>query len=274
MNKTYQILPPKGLVRIDLGELWRFRELFFVFVWRDFKVRYKQTALGILWAIFQPFVTMLIFSIFFGKLAQLPSDDIPYPIFVYSGLLFWNYFVSALSNASNSLVDNENIVKKIYFPRLILPISTLVTPIIDFVCAFVVLLGIMLYYHYTPSVLGIALIPILLLFSLLSASGLGVLFASVNVKFRDIRFILPFFIQLLLFLTPVIYPISLIPQPYQWILYINPMSSVITVARSFLIGGASVQPSLIMLSVAVTAIFVFVGIIYFRSTERLITDAL
>lgn len=274
MSKTYQILPPKGLVRIDFGELWRFRELFVVFVWRDFKVRYKQTALGILWAVFQPFIAMLIFSVFFGRLAGVQSDKIPYPVFVYVGLLFWNYYVSALTNASNSMIDNENIVKKIYFPRLILPITTLITPFIDFICSFVILLGIMLYYHYTPSITGIILAPILLLFSSLSASGLGFLFATINVKYRDIRLILPFFIQLLLFLTPVIYPVSLIPNNYQWILYFNPMSAVITLARHYFLGGVGVDTTSILISLASALVLLITGVIYFRSTERLIADTL
>ena len=169
----YTIKPPKGLVEVNLPELWKYRELLYIFAWRDIKVRYKQTFLGIAWAIFQPFITMVIFSVIFGRLASIPSEGVPYPIFVYTGLLLWNYFSSALTNTSDCLVSNESIIKKVYFPRLILPLSTAVTPLVDFCFAFLVLIGMMVYFQYTPTLLGIVMLPVLLLISLLSASGLG-----------------------------------------------------------------------------------------------------
>lgn len=269
-----EITPPKKLVSINLPEIWRYRDLLYIFVWRDIKVRYKQTAIGVAWAIFQPFLTMLIFTIFFGRLAKIPSDGVPYPIFVYAGLLLWNYFSIALTNASDSLVLNENIIKKVYFPRLILPLSTAVTPILDFALALIVLFGLMIFYHFTPNILGLVLIPFLLLISLCSAWGLGVFLASINVKYRDVRYALPFFIQIMLFLTPVIYPVSMIPQKYQWIIYLNPMSGVIQTARTSLFGSGPIDWSILMMSFGISLLLVYAGIYYFRKTERFFADIL
>jgi lipopolysaccharide transport system permease protein len=268
------ITPPRGMVGINWSELWRYKELLYIFVWRDVKVRYKQTAIGVLWAVFQPLATMVIFTVFFGRIAQIPSDNIPYPIFVYSGLLFWTYYLTALTNATNSLVENENIIKKVYFPRLILPISTAITPTIDFLVSLVVLFGLMAYYQYTPNILGILALPFLVIVSAVAASGLGLFLTSVNVKYRDVRYALPFFIQLLLYVTPVIYPITLVPEKFQWLLYLNPMAGVITVARSLLLGGTSIDWSLVGISVA-SAIFIFLlGIAYFKKTERFFADVI
>ncbi len=270
----YDITPPKGLVRLNLPELWRYRELLYIFVWRDVKVRYKQTMLGIVWAIFQPFLTMIIFTIFFGHFAKLPSDNVPYPIFVYAGLLFWNYYSTALTTAANCLVENENIVKKVYFPRLILPLSTTATPLIDFLAASVVLLALGLYFHFFPHLLGLIAIPLLLFIAFLAAAGLGLLLSAINARYRDVRYILPFFIQLLLFLTPVIYPVSLVPAPYQWILYLNPMTGVVNVARSLFFGTSSIDWPLFGISVAASIVMFIIGLIYFRKTERFFADIL
>lgn len=271
-NISYQITPPKGLVKINWLELWRYRELFYIFVWRDVKVRYKQTFLGLAWAIFQPFVTMIIFTVFFGRLAKVPSDGIPYPIFVYAGLLFWTYYQAALTNATGSLVENENIIKKVYFPRLILPISTTITPLIDFCAALLILFALMAYYHYTPHILGIIALPILLFFSTIAASGLGLYLSSLNVKYRDVRYVVPFFIQTLIFFTPVIYPITLVPQKFAWLLYLNPMTGVITVARNLILGSGLVDWSLIGISVLSSIIIFILGVAYFRKTERFFAD--
>lgn len=266
--------PPKGLVEINLPEIWKYRELLYIFAWRDIKVRYKQTILGIAWAIFQPFVTMVVFSVVFGRLAAIPSEGIPYPIFVYTGLLLWNYFSSALTSASDCLVSNEGIIKKVYFPRLIIPISTAVTPLIDFCFAFIILVGMMIYYHYTPSLLGIIFLPILLLLSLLTASGLGFFLASVNAKFRDVRYILPFFIQILMFISPVIYPPSIIPDQYRWIIAVNPMAGIISFARATLLGSGSVNWLQLGFSGLIGLIILTLGVAYFRKTERFFADIL
>ncbi len=275
MQKTYyEINPPKSLLSLDFKEIWRYKELLFVFSWRDIKLRYKQTFLGVAWAVFQPFLTMVIFSIFFGRLAKIPSDGAPYPIFVYSGLLFWTYFSNSLTNASNSLVSEENIIKKVYFPRLILPISASVTPIIDFVCAFFVLAGLMIFYHFAFNILIIVLIPLLLLISLLTASGIGLFLSSVNVKYRDVRYILPFFIQILLYITPVIYPTSIIPENLRLVAYINPMVAVINTARHFIIGGAPLEPIGLIISLVCSILFFTFGVYYFKKTERFFADLL
>ncbi len=274
MAIQYEISPPKGLLKINLPELWRYRELFYVLSWRDIKIRYKQTALGVLWAIFQPFITMVVFSVFFGKLAKVPSDGIPYPIFAYSGLLFWTYFSNALSNTSNSLIQDANLIKKVYFPRVILPMSTALTPLIDFFIAVAMLFLLMYYFHYPLGWLGIVLMPILLAISFLIATGLGLILASVNAKYRDVRYILPFFIQLLLYLTPVIYPVSLIPERYQKLLYLNPMTGVITTARSALLGTASVNWTNLAISLGAGVVFFVIGLTYFRRMERFFADVL
>ncbi len=266
------IKPKKGWVGVNVKELWRYRELFFIFVWRDIKIRYKQTAIGVLWAILQPFLLMVVFSIFFGSFAKMPSNGVPYPIFVFSGLLFWNYFSVSLTNASDSLVSNENILKKIYFPRLILPLSPTMTPLVDFAIAFIVLIGMLFYYHFTPTLIGIVILPLLLFTSFLSASGLGMFLAAINVRYRDIRYALPFFIQSLLFVTPVIYPTSIVSSQYQWILKLNPMTGIIEAARAGIVGGKQIDFTLLAISgIIAAAIFLF-GIFYFRKTERIFAD--
>lgn len=268
----YEITPPKGLVSLNLPEIWRYRDLLYILVWRDLKIRYKQTAVGVAWAVFQPLLTMLIFSVLFGRLAKLPSDGIPYPVFVYSGLLLWNYFSASLITSSESLVGNEAIVKKVYFPRILLPGSTVVTPAVDFLISFIVLIGLMLYYHFTPSILGILLVPILLFITMLSSLGLGLFLSSLNVKYRDVRHTLPFMIQVLMYITPVIYPVSIIPSSYQWIAYLNPMSGVITLARSVLLGTGVANWNLLPISLALALALFFLGLIYFRKTERFFAD--
>lgn len=265
------IKPQKGWTGINFKELWLYKELFYIFVWRDIRVRYKQTAIGILWAILQPFLMMVIFSIFFGKFAKIPSGDIPYPIFVFTGLLFWNYFSTSVTSASNILVEQENMIKKIYFPRLILPISSSLTPVVDFCIAFIVLFGIMAHYQFAPNLIGLFALPILLLTAFLSASGMGFFLSAINVKYRDVRYALPFFVQILMFLTPVIYPVNIVSPNYQWIMALNPMTGIIESARA-LIFGPSINPQIIAISfISAATIFLF-GLFYFRKTERFFAD--
>lgn len=271
-GKDIIIKPTKGWIAINFRELWRFRGLLYTFSWRDIKVRYKQAVIGILWAIIQPFMTMVIFSIFFGGLAKIPSDGVPYPIFVFSGLLFWNYFSTALANSSNSLIDNENIIKKVYFPRLILPISPTITPVIDFSIAFVILCGMLVYYKFTPSWEGLLLLPALVLLSFLTASGVGAFLAAINVRYRDVRYALPFFIQIMLFLTPVIYPTTLLSAKYQWLLALNPMTGIIETARSVILQTKPIDFHLLLISIVAACIFFLFGIFYFRKTERIFAD--
>ena len=266
------IKPQSGWIKINFKELWRYRELFYIFTWRDIKVRYKQTVIGVVWAILQPFLLMVVFSTFFGGLAKIPSDNIPYPIFVFSGLIFWNYFSTALNGTGNSLIENENIIKKVYFPRLILPLSPSITPIIDFLIAFAVFAGMLIYYHFTPTLIGIILLPILIIISLLRAAGLGTFLAAINVRYRDIRYALPFFIQLLIFLTPVIYPATLIQEKYRWLLALNPMTGVIETARAGLIGSGPVNFNILAISGIISIVLFLFGIFYFRKTEKLFAD--
>jgi lipopolysaccharide transport system permease protein len=265
------IRPKKTFSFRDLREIWNYRSLLFFFTWKDFKVRYKQTVIGAGWAIFQPFIAMVVFSIFFGELAHMPSDGVPYPIFVYIGLLFWQFFSSALTDASMSMVSNQAIITKVYFPRLILPISTILTKLIDFSFATIVLVGLMLYYGFVPNLTGLLMIPLLLLISIFAAIGGGLFLASLNVKYRDVRYVLPYFIQMMLFVTPVIYPASLAGK-YSWILAINPMTGVIKAARGALLGTEPINWILLEISLLSVVVLTIIGIYMFKSTERYFAD--
>ncbi len=268
---TTIIRPKKTFSLEDVREIWRYKELLFFFVWRDFKVRYKQTAIGISWAIIQPFLSMVVFSLFFGTLIHVPSDGIPYPIFVYTGLLFWQFFSSSLSETSNSLLSNRSIITKVYFPRLILPIAGVAVQFVDFFVASIVLVGLMVYYGFTPHLSGLYIIPLLLAIAFLAAVGGGMVLASINVKYRDVRYILPYFIQLMLFLTPVIYPPS-IAGNYSWILAFNPMTGVIKGARGALLGTEPVNWLLLSISLGAVAFIFILGLYMFKKTERYFAD--
>lgn len=277
MEKTFTqspitIIRPKKVFSLrDVTELWKYKELLYFFVWRDLKVRYKQTAIGIAWAIIQPFISMVIFSVFFGKLLNVPSEGIPYPIFVYTGLLFWQFFSGSLGETSNSLISNRAIITKVYFPRLILPIASIAVQFVDFFVASLVLVGLMFYYGFVPHILGILLIPFLLLIAFLAAMGGGMVLASINVKYRDVRYVLPYFIQILLFLTPVIYPPS-IAGKYSWILAINPLTAVIKGARGALLGTEPVNWLLLSISLTAVTVMFVVGLYMFKKTERYFAD--
>lgn len=270
-NQTVIIKPKKIFSFADFKEIWVYRELLYFFTWRDLKVRYKQTFIGVAWAIFQPFVTMVVFSVFFGALAKIPSDGVPYPIFVYVGLLFWQFFSGALLDTSNALITNQAIITKIYFPRIILPISSVITQFIDFIIGTVILIGLMVYYGYTPYLSGLLLVPVLLIVTFMASIGLGLVLAALNVKYRDVRYILPFFIQLLLFVTPVIYPAG-IAGKYSWILALNPMMGVIQSARAALLGTTAINWTLISISICATFVLLLIGLYVFKKTERYFAD--
>lgn len=270
-KKTIIIKSRKGLSALNLREFWDYKELLYFFTWRDLKVRYKQTAIGVLWAIFQPFTTMVVFSVFFGGLAKMPSDNIPYPIFVYVGLLLWQFFSSSLSQTSNSLVGNKEIITKVYFPRLIMPISAIITNFIDFLIASVILVGLMVYYGYAPNLSGLLIIPLLIIITFLTTIGLGLFMAALNVKYRDVRYALPFFIQILLFVTPVIYPVSILHK-YSWILALNPMTGIIEAARASILGTAPVNWNFLLISCVVCLFLFVVGLFYFKKTEKYFAD--
>ena len=266
------VIRPKKLFHLsDLRELWLYRELLYFFSWRDLKVRYKQTMIGVLWAVIQPFVAMVIFSFFFGNLAKIPSDNVPYPIFVYTGLLFWQFFSDALGDVSNSLVGNQAIITKVYFPRLILPVASVLTKLVDFAIAAVILAGMMIYYHITPTLMSLLVVPILLVITFMAATGLGLFLAAINVKYRDVRYVLPYFIQLLIFVTPVIYPAS-IAGSYSKILAVNPMMGVIQNARAVLLNTAPVNWELIGVSLLGCAVLLLIGIYVFKKVERYFAD--
>lgn len=269
---TVIIKPKPKWVLLNLSELWRYRELFWIFAWRDIKVRYKQTVLGASWAVFQPLTSMFIFTIFFGSFAKIPSGELPYPLFVLIGLVFWNYFSGILSRASNSLIENEGMVKKVYFPREILPLSTIGSNLVDFGISLILLLIVTLYFHFVPSLLALLIVPLCLIISTLGASGLGLIFASFNVKYRDVRYALPFFIQTMIFLTPVIYPTNIMRPSFRAIINLNPMTGVIEAARTLISGGTSISWNILAISAAVSALLFIVGIYYFKSTERFFAD--
>jgi lipopolysaccharide transport system permease protein len=268
------IKPKRGIASIDFKELWRYRELLYFLSWRDIKLRYKQTVLGILWAVLQPFLMMVVFSIVFGGIAKMPSDNIPYPIFSYAGLLFWNVFSSSLNNASQSLVASSNIVQKVYLPRIILPTASIVVTLVDFFFSFLIFCGILVYYHFMPDFLSLFLIIPLLFVTITASLGLGLFLSALNVKYRDVRYALPFFIQLLIFITPVIYPVSVVSQKYQWILALNPMTGVIEVFKAGFLGAGNTSWTTLLISAAAGFIFLFLGILYFLKTEKIFADVI
>lgn len=266
------IIRPKKMFSIeDIREIWRYKELLYFFVWRDLKVRYKQTAIGVAWAILQPFLSMVVFSVFFGKFLNVPSDGIPYPIFVYTGLLFWQFFSTSLGETSNSLLSNRSIITKVYFPRLILPMASVAVQFVDFSIASIVLVGLMLYYGFMPHLIGLLIIPFLLLIAFLAAMGGGMILASINVKYRDVRYVLPYFIQIMLFLTPVIYPPSIVGK-YSWILAINPLTAVIKGARGALLGTEPINWLLLSISLFAVSVMFVLGLYLFKKTERYFAD--
>ncbi|MFL6294142.1 MAG: ABC transporter permease [Thermoanaerobaculia bacterium] len=271
------IQPSRGWVPARLDEIWEHRELLYFFVWRDVKVRYKQTALGAGWAVLQPLLTMLIFTIFFGRMAGIGSEGVPYPIFSYAGLLPWTFFSQGLGSASNSLVGSAGLLKKVYFPRLIVPVSAVLGGLVDFAVAFVVLIGMMFWYGVEPG-LGVLLLPVLLLLSAASALGAGLFLSALNVEFRDVRYVMPFFIQLLLFVTPVIYPASKVTAKLEemglpgWLYGLNPMAGVIQGFRWSLLGSGMNPGPLLAAGTAVTVLLLAGGLFYFRRMERTFAD--
>jgi len=272
MDYEVTIKPRKGIAIIDFKELWNYRELLYFLSWRDIKLRYKQTAIGIGWAVLQPFCMMVVFSVVFGGLVNLPSDNIPYPIFAYAGLLFWNMFSNSLSNTSQSLISSSNIIQKVYLPRIILPTASVLVALADFFFAFLVFVGILIYYRFTPDLLGFFMIIPLLCITMVTSLGLGLFLAALNVKYRDVRYALPFFIQLLIFITPVIYPISMVPKKYAWLLALNPMTGVIEAFKSAFLGTAAINWDILLISTVASLVFLAFGIWYFLKTEKTFAD--
>ncbi len=267
------IRPSRGWVSLRLKDLWEYRELLYFLVWRDMKVRYKQTVLGVTWAILQPFMTMVVFSIFFGKLAKVPSDGIPYPIFAYCALLPWQLFTNALTTSGNSLVSNQGLITKVYFPRLVIPISAVLAGLVDFGISFLVLLGMMFYYGVVPTTAALAL-PFIILFAIATALAVGLWLSALNVQYRDVHYTIPFLTQFWLFVTPVAYPSSLVPEAWRILYGLNPMAGVVEGFRWALLGkGGGIGMPMAVSVLAVTVLLVG-GLLYFRRMERTFADIL
>jgi len=268
---TLRIEAPSGWIQVDFKELWDARELLYFFVWRDVKIRYKQTAIGAAWAVLQPLMTMLVFSLFFGKLAKIPSHGLPYPIFYYSALLPWMYFSGALQSATNVVVEQQRVITKVYFPRLVLPLSAVVAGLLDFAIAFGAFLVMMVYYRIVPGP-AILLFPLFLLLAVLTALGAGLWLSALNAIYRDVRYVVPFLVQFWMFASPVAYPSSLVPEQWRWVYSLNPMAGVIEGFRWSLTGQG--QPPNILLAVSSTMVLLLVagGTAYFTRMEGTIAD--
>ena len=266
-----RIEPSKGWSSVKLKELFEYRELLYFLVWRDIKVRYKQTVLGAAWAVIQPLFTMIVFSVFFGRLAKIPSDGIPYPIFSYAALVPWTFFANGLNQGSNSLVSSANLLKKVYFPRLAIPISTVLSGIVDFVLAFIMLLVMMLYYGFVPTV-NILWLPLLLLLSLMTSLGVSLWLSVMNVQFRDVRYTIPFLTQLWLFATPIAYPSSLLSEPWRTVYGLNPMVGVVEGFRWALLGTNTAPGPIVVVSALAAVALLVSGALYFRRMERTFAD--
>ena len=266
-----RIQASSGWVSLRLDELWAYRELLYFLIWRDIKVRYKQTLIGAAWAIIQPVLTMVVFSLFFGKLAGIPSDGIPYPIFAYAALVPWSFFSSGLTQSSNSLVGSANLIRRVYFPRLIIPLASVLSGIIDFALAFVVLVAMMFFYGIVPTV-NIVFLPLLWLLALVTALGVGLWLSAMNVQFRDVRYAVSFLAQFWMFATPIAYPSSLLDEPWRSLYGINPMAGVVEGFRWALL-GVETPPGTILAVSAVVALGLLVsGVLYFRRMERTFAD--
>jgi lipopolysaccharide transport system permease protein len=268
------ITPPSRWWVLPVGELWDHRELLYFFVWRELKVRYKQTVVGAAWAVLQPFLTMLIFSLFFGKLANIPSGGLPYPVFYYSALLPWMYFSSSLQNATGKIVENQNVITKVYFPRLLLPISSVVSGLVDFAISFVMFVAIMIYYRIRPG-WAILMLPIFLLLAVLTALGVGLWLSALNALYRDVRYVVPFLVQFWMFASPVVYPSSLVSAKWPkwaWLYGLNPMVGVIEGFRWSLTGTGNPPGRMVLASSAAVLLVLVCGLMYFQKMETTIAD--
>lgn len=265
------VCPPAGWTLPDLRVFWEYREVLYFLVWRDLKIRYKQTVLGVTWILIQPLVTVLIFTVIFGWLAKMPSEGIPYPVFAYAALLPWNFFAAAIDRSGNSLVNNQQFITKIYFPRLLIPVAAILAGIPDILISFVVFIGLMLCFGLTPTV-SIVLLPLFLLLATGTALGVGLWLSALNVRYRDIKYLLPFLVQIWMYASPVVYSVDLIPERWRWLLGINPMAGVIDGFRWALLGRAQALSDLTWISIAVAAILLLSGILYFQQTEDTFAD--
>ena len=270
---TKVIKPKRKIFDLDLKEIWAYRELLYFLAWKQIKIRYKQTALGATWAVLQPLLTMIVFSVIFGAILGVSSDNVPYPIFAYSGLIIWTYFSMALTQSSTSLVGNSNLISKVYFPRLLLPLSACLAGLLDYAIASIVLVGLMFYYNIFPT-LWIALIPVLLLMTFFLASGISFWLSAIAVKYRDVQHAIPFFVQTLFFVTPIIYPVSIIGAEYNWFLNLNPLTGIITSHRAVILNNVAIDWTSLGISALFTMLIFFGGLIYFKGYEREFADVI
>jgi lipopolysaccharide transport system permease protein len=266
-----QLRPSHGWIALRLGDLWAYRELLWFLVWRDVKVRYKQTMLGAGWAVIQPFFTMVVFSLFFGRLAQMPSDGVPYPIFAYTALVPWTFFANGLAQSANSLVGSANLIRKVYFPRLVIPIAAVLAEGVDFCLACVVLVGMMLYFGLVPTT-NIIWLPAFVVLLIMTSLGVGLWLSALNVQYRDVRYVVPFITQFWMFSTPVAYPSSLLEEPWRTVYGINPMVGVVEGFRWALLGSTTAPGPMLAVSVAASSALLVSGAMYFRRMERRFAD--
>jgi lipopolysaccharide transport system permease protein len=271
LSPMLRITPPSRWWVVPAAELWHARELVYFFVWRDIKVRYKQTAIGAAWAVMQPLLAMVVFTLFFGKLAHIPSEGLPYQVFVYAGLLPWMYFATSLQNATNTIVENQRIITKVYFPRLALPLSAVLSGLVDFAISFLIFAIMMVYYHIRPTI-QILWLPAFLLLAVLTALGVGLWLSALNAIYRDVRYVLPFLVQLWLFASPVIYPPSLMSEKWRWLFGLNPMAGVIEGFRWSLAGRGDAPGRLILVSAGIVVVILMSGLAYFQKIETIMAD--
>jgi len=274
---TVVIEPSRGWAHLGLRDVWRYRELLFFLVWRDVKVRYKQTALGVLWVLLQPLLSMIVFSVLFGGLLKVPSGETPYPLFAFAALLPWNYFAGSFTRASNSLIASSHLITKVYFPRLIIPMSGVLSGLVDFAVAFAVLVGLLLFYR-VPLTPAAALLPALIALAMLTALGFGLWLSALNVRYRDVQYLVPYLVQIGMYLTPVVYGSNLIPERFRWLLNLNPMTGVVEGFRWALLGpeavGDYLSLPLLAVSIAIALAVLISGAIFFRRTERTFADVI
>jgi lipopolysaccharide transport system permease protein len=267
----WEIAPPRGWFELNLREMWNYRELLYFLVWRDLKIRYKQTAIGVGWVVLQPLMAMLLFTVFFGRLAKMPSEGLPYPVFYYTGLLTWLYFSASLTHATNTVVEHERVITKVYFPIMFLPFSAVLSGLVDFGIGFVLLLGMMLYYHLIPTI-ATFLVPIFLLLAVMTALAVGLWLSALNAIYRDVRYVIPFLVQFWLFASPVVYPSTVVPAKWRWLYGLNPMAGVVEGFR-WAVTGRGKAPGVLVLVSATTVLLLFLGgVVYFKKMESKIAD--
>lgn len=271
VTQELYITPPARWWENPLRELWEYRELLYFFIWRDIKVRYKQTALGAAWAVLQPLLTMIMFSLFFGKLVHIPSEGLPYPIFYYTALLPWTYFSQALQTGTNTIVGNQHVITKVYFPRLTLPLSAVLSGLMDFGISFVMLAVFLLYYGIHPMA-TLVFLPLFLLLAVATALGVSLWLSALNAIYRDVRYVVPFLIQFWMFASPLVYPTSLVPEKWRWLYDLNPLAAVIEGFRWSLTGHGEVAPYSTAISVTVVVLLLFTGMSYFQRMESTVAD--